>query len=104
MRTTLLPARRTFCVAVGLCLALGCDAGDFTANVGGEGPAHRAQRLALTPEQELRLGREAYREVLSHPEKYGRALPTDRPEVQRVRNIARRIVQAADIEPLQREV
>jgi predicted Zn-dependent protease len=67
---------------------------------GGEGPGHRSQHLALTPEQEYRLGVQAYQETLRKT----RVLPADRPEVQRVRNVGGRIVQAAEIEPLQREV
>src|SRR5438067_8100257 len=63
------------------------------------GPGHRSQRLALTPEQELALGRQAYQEVLSkaHVVRSG-------PEVERVRRIGRRIADAAAIEPLQREI
>jgi predicted Zn-dependent protease len=68
----------------------------------GEGPGHRSQPLALTPEQELELGREAYHEVL---EKYrGRILPASRPESQRVHDVTARIVRAAGIRPLQREI
>jgi metalloendopeptidase OMA1, mitochondrial len=71
---------------------------------GGEGPGHRAQKLALSPQQELALGRQAYKEVLSNPREYGRVIPADRPECQRVRGIAERIIHAAGIEPLQREI
>jgi predicted Zn-dependent protease len=60
--------------------------------------------LALSPKQELELGRKTYREVLNNPEKYGRVLPADNPEVKRVRAIAARIIKAAGIEPLQREM
>jgi metalloendopeptidase OMA1, mitochondrial len=65
----------------------------------GEGPGHRQQRLALTPEQELALGRQAYREIL-------RKFPVVRrgPEVERVRTVGERIVRASEIEPLQREI
>ncbi|MBV9123230.1 MAG: M48 family metallopeptidase [Planctomycetes bacterium] len=70
----------------------------------GEGPGHRAQQLGLTPQQELELGRQAYHEVLTHPEEYGRALPEDDPKVERTRDIVHRIAKAADIEPLQREI
>src|SRR2546421_10210364 len=66
----------------------------------GQGPGHRSQRLALSPQQELALGREAYKEILSR----ARVLPASRPEVHRVRGVAERIVHAADIEPLQREI
>jgi predicted Zn-dependent protease len=74
------------------------------AEGGGEGPGHRAQTLALSPQQELELGRQAYKEVLSNPRDYGRVVPADRPECQRVRGIVKRIVHAAEIEPLQREI
>src|SRR5262249_18850225 len=58
----------------------------------------------LSPQQELELGRKAYREILSHPREYGHVVPADRPECQRVRGIAERIIHAAAIEPLQREI
>lgn len=68
----------------------------------GEGPGGRQQALALTPTQELTIGRRAYREVM---EEYGdRLLPADDPEVVRTRNVMRRLVRAAAIEPLQREI
>jgi metalloendopeptidase OMA1, mitochondrial len=67
-----------------------------------QGPGHRPQQLALTPEQELELGQRAYQEVLD--EYRARILPADRPEVRRARDIAARIVRAARIEPLQREI
>jgi predicted Zn-dependent protease len=82
-------------------LAAGCDG---PAGVGGEGPGHRNQKLALSPQQELNLGRQAYKQVLTNPAKYGRVVPRDRPESQRIRNIAERIIHAAGIEPLQREI
>jgi metalloendopeptidase OMA1, mitochondrial len=66
----------------------------------GEGPGHRPQVLALSPEQELALGREAYREILSKVE----VLPLNRPEVRRVRRIGNRLVQATTIRPLMREI
>jgi metalloendopeptidase OMA1, mitochondrial len=70
----------------------------------GEGPGHRPQTLALDSQQELELGRKAYKQMLANPREYGRVLPADSPESRRVRGIARRIVQAAGIEPLQREI
>jgi predicted Zn-dependent protease len=90
-------------------LAAGCDFpgggnGRGAGDGRGEGPGHRAQKLALSPQQEIELGRQAYREVLSTPRKYGAVVPQDRPECQRVREIARRIIRAAGIEPLQREM
>jgi predicted Zn-dependent protease len=89
-----------------LCLALVTAGCEFPNGGGpqGQGPGHRPQMLALSPQQELELGRRAYREVLSHPEEFGRALPVDSPEVQRVRAVTRRIIRAAEIEPLQREI
>jgi predicted Zn-dependent protease len=81
----------------------GCDVPN-DAGGGGEGPGHRAQTLGLSPQQELELGRQAYKQVLSNPNKYGRVVPRDRPECQRVRGIAERIIHAAGIEPLQREI
>lgn len=65
----------------------------------GEGPGHREQPLALTPEQEVALGKQAYEEILSksHVVRSGR-------DVERVRRVGRRIARAAEIEPLQREI
>jgi predicted Zn-dependent protease len=63
------------------------------------GPGHRSQTLALTPQQELSLGKQAYQEVLSksHVVRGGS-------EVERVRHVGRRIEDAVAIEPLQREI
>jgi predicted Zn-dependent protease len=58
--------------------------------------------LALRPEQELALGEQAYSQVLR--ESQGHVLPADDQRVQRVRAIAKRIVRAAGIRPLQREI
>lgn len=83
------------CLVLASSLAiLGCG-----SNPGGAGPGRRPQDLVLTPEQELSLGRQAYREILSQ-------VPVARggPDVDRVRTVGRRLVQAAGIEPLQREM
>lgn len=78
----------------------GC--GDLGGEGAGEGPGRRRQELALTPQQELEVGRRAYREIL---EQYrGRILPADSTAVKRSRQVAARIVKAAGIEPLQREI
>jgi predicted Zn-dependent protease len=69
------------------------------APVVGTGPGHRQQELALTPEQELQIGRVAYAEVLSKAR-----VVRSGPEVERVRRVAERIAQAVAIEPLQREI
>jgi predicted Zn-dependent protease len=58
--------------------------------------------LALTPEQELELGQQAYREVMQ--EYAGRILPSDSQPVRRVRRVCARIIRAANIRPLQREI
>jgi predicted Zn-dependent protease len=77
-------------------LVVGC------ARPQGEGPGGREQYLALTPEQELALGRQAYREIL---EKYrGRIFPKNDPKVDQVRRIGNRIVHAAHIQPLLQEI
>jgi predicted Zn-dependent protease len=69
---------------------------------GGEGPGHRQQRLALSPAEELDLGREAYREVM---QKYaGRILPKDAPQSERVRRVADRIIQATKNQLLLKEI
>jgi predicted Zn-dependent protease len=64
-----------------------------------EGPGHRPQTLALTPEQEYSLGEQAYQEVLSKAQ-----VVHGGPQVERVRRVGERIVRAAEIEPLQREI
>ncbi len=68
----------------------------------GEGPGGRRQPLALSPEQELKVGHKAYQEVMH--EYAGRVLPDGDPEVRRVRHVLEKIHQAAEIEPLQREI
>ena len=67
-----------------------------------QGPGKRPQRLALSPEEELELGRQAYRKVLA--EMRGSVLAADHPDVGRVRHIGSRLVRAMGIEPLQREI
>ncbi len=70
----------------------------------GEGPGHRAQVLALNPREELQLGRQAYREILSNPSKYGHVFPGNSPETERVRGVAAHIIKATEIRPLMREM
>jgi predicted Zn-dependent protease len=65
----------------------------------GEGPGRREQPLAITPAQELELGRKAYRQILSRAQ-----VVRGGPEVERVRRIGNRLVQASRIKPLQREI
>jgi predicted Zn-dependent protease len=66
----------------------------------GEGPGHRPQELALTPEEELEVGRRAYREVLGKSE----VLPKHSPQTERVRKVGERIAKTVEIEPLMREI
>jgi predicted Zn-dependent protease len=96
-----------FLLGVAATLALACSGGGSVPPGGpeggqGEGPGHRAQPLALSPAQEEQLGEKAFREVLE--EYRGRILPRDSSEVQRVEQVAGRIVKAAHIEPLEREI
>jgi predicted Zn-dependent protease len=83
-----------------------CSSGcEYVPDAGqGEGPGHRPQHLALSPRQELELGRQAYREMLSDPGRFGRTLPADSLEYKRVRGVVARIIRASEIEPLQREI
>jgi predicted Zn-dependent protease len=90
------------CVAVGTTLA--CGGGEPDGQGQGEGPGHRAQTLGLSPAQELQLGRQSQKQILANPDKYGRPLPANSPDVQRVRRVVERIARAAEIEPLQREI
>ncbi|HET6574455.1 MAG TPA: M48 family metallopeptidase [Fimbriiglobus sp.] len=68
----------------------------------GEGPGGREQPLALSPQEELEVGRRAAREVMA--EYRGRLLPDDDPDVRRVRGVVAKLARAAEIEPLQREI
>jgi metalloendopeptidase OMA1, mitochondrial len=82
--------------------ALACSGGGPGDAGPPEGPGGRPQPLALTPAQELAVGRRAYAEVLT--DLRGRALPEGSPEARRVRRVVDRIARAAAIEPLQREI
>jgi predicted Zn-dependent protease len=77
----------------------GC-APDFGADH--SGPGRRAQRLALSPAEELELGRRAYAQVLG--EFRGRILPADDPRTRQVRYVMSKLIRAVGIEPLQREI
>src|SRR5262245_56019165 len=79
-----------------LLLAGGCAPPGLSNDAG---PGHRSQTLALSPQQELALGRQAYHEILSKAR-----VVRGGPEVERVRRVGHRIEKAAAIEPLQREI
>jgi metalloendopeptidase OMA1, mitochondrial len=85
-----------------LCLAVGCDLGVPGEGPRGEGPDGRRQPLALSPQDELAVGRKAFREVLQ--EYRGRVLPENHPDSIRVRRVVDRLGKAAEIKPLQREI
>jgi metalloendopeptidase OMA1, mitochondrial len=95
------PARAVRLLALGCTLwAAGC--GMPQPQGGGQGPGHRQQQLAMSPAQELEVGRRAYREVL---EKYrGKILSPDEPDAVRVRRVCNNIIRATGIRPLQREI
>jgi predicted Zn-dependent protease len=88
-------------LAFAFCLVAGCD---FTPSEGGrgEGPGRREQVLALSPADELRIGREAYQEVLQ--EARGRVLPFNHPDTVRVKTVVGRLVESTRIEPLLKEI
>src|ERR1700750_2431891 len=65
----------------------------------GEGPGHRPQALALRPEQELKVGRAAYAELLSKA-----PVLRSGPDFDQVQRVSQRIAEAVQIEPLLREI
>lgn len=67
-----------------------------------EGPGGREQPLALTPKQELAIGRRAYAEAMQ--EVGDDVMPASDRDVVRVRRVMARLAKAAEIEPLQREI
>jgi predicted Zn-dependent protease len=79
---------------LGLCLT-----GSGCSLAPDEGPGHRKQALALTPQQEWSLGEQAYKQVLGKSK-----VVHDGPPVKRIRILGSRIAEAAKIEPLQREI
>jgi predicted Zn-dependent protease len=86
-----------------LCVAgVGCAMPEGPEYAPPVGPGGRRQPLALTPRQELAVGRRAYQEVLD--EFRDRILPGDDLRVQRCRRVVDRLAKAAEIEPLQREI
>ena len=61
----------------------------------GEGLGHRQQTLALDPQQELEIGRQAYRQILGK----SRVVHSG-PQVDAVRRVGQRIAKVVAIEPL----
>jgi predicted Zn-dependent protease len=82
-------------------LSAGCERPAAPAEAE-RGPGGRQQPLALSPQQELAVGRRAYQQVLGE---FGdRALPPDSRAAERVRTVVTGLARAAEIEPLQREI
>lgn len=79
-------------------LMLALLAGCF-APPAGTGPGRREQPLALSPTEELQIGRKAYREILQNA-----PVIESGEQVEQVRRVSERIAQAVQIEPLQREI
>ncbi len=65
----------------------------------GEGPGHRQQPLALDPQQELEIGRQAYRQILAKSR-----VVRSGPQVEMVQRVGERIAKVVAIEPLMREI
>lgn len=65
----------------------------------GEGPGHREQPLAISPQQELEIGRAAFKEILAKSQ-----VVRSGPQVDRVRKVGERIAAVVAIEPLMREI
>src|SRR5262245_55101189 len=99
-RAAVRPAITTWAILVLAALALGC--GEPVDSSRREGPGGREQPLALTPKQELVIGRRAYAEVMQEYGDY--VLPASDREVVRVRRVVNRLARAAALEPLQREI
>ncbi len=91
-RASVTAGRRVWVVVAITGLLIGCSPQ-------GEGPGHRPQALALRPQQELKIGREAYAELLSEA-----PVVRSGPDFDRVQRVSLRIAEAVQIEPLQREI
>lgn len=76
---------------------LGCGVGG--GGGAGQGPGKRAQRLALSPDQEYKLGEQAYLEILKKSK-----VVSGGPGVERVKRIGDKIAAASQNKPLQREI
>jgi predicted Zn-dependent protease len=79
--------RRLFTVVL-VAAAVGCAPSD------GAGPGHRAQRLALSPQQEYELGQQAFDEILRQA-RQKQALITSGRDVQQVRTVGQAIAGVA---------
>jgi predicted Zn-dependent protease len=100
MRRALSAAPRALLAVLVVIPLAACGFGGGGDQPQGEGPGHREQELALTPDEELALGRKAYKEVLSESD----VLPKDSPQTKRVRRVGERIAETVKIESLMREI
>ena len=76
------------CVLIIVSTVIGC------APTAGDGPGHRSQRLAMSPQQEYELGVRAFDEV-TRQARQQRALITSGPDVDRVRTVGQAIANVA---------
>ena len=92
------------CLVGGLALP-GCGAGAPGPDEGAaEGPGRRPQALALTAQQEVKLGDEAFQEVLQDEKAKGKS-PVEGEPYQRVQTVGKKIFRVAlDNKPLRREI
>ncbi len=87
---------------IGALFATGCSGGSGPSSApvaGGNGPGHREQPLALTPQQELKIGREAYQQVLSQGD-----VARSGAQVDRVTKVGQKIAKVIEIRPLMKEI
>jgi predicted Zn-dependent protease len=98
-----LPYRPTAAAALVALVLMGLAGGCGRHEGSGTGPGHRKQRLGLTPEQEIALGKQAYKEILDKAAKG--TLVASGPLVERVRRVGLRIAKVALTNKLlQREI
>jgi predicted Zn-dependent protease len=100
------PADRTWRLArawarVAMCLLLLSPSGCEHIPESGEGPGRRPQGLALSPKEELTVGKRAMADLMREA---GSRARTSGADYERVKHIADRIVTASKIEPLRREI
>jgi predicted Zn-dependent protease len=107
------PGRILALVAMAWALALGLvGCGMGPAPVGsrpwgggqasGTGPGHRRQLLGMSPDDEMRVGEQAYQKVLR--EVGDRIVPPSSDAAQRVQQIFQRIIRASKIRSLRKEI
>jgi predicted Zn-dependent protease len=81
--------RAVVAAAVAALLAAGCGEEGFQYGVGGEGPGQRRQEVALSAQQEVDLGNQAFKEVLAKEQS------VKDPELARVREVGEKIFAVA---------